>query len=186
MAGGDVGRLYLVADGGEIARRRPLLPRGLLVEAWPDLYTRGEFWMGESAKTLLDGTGEPLPVKLELTAAAVSVYYGPQLCDIDSLPAEESLQTRVLSARGIAAAWITLDRFGQRNQYQPQTPTDPVFYLRRPGGSAAHVWRLFQSRSEASVYMAEYFGANTEACQWADGLGAANWNEMIARHATHE
>ena len=120
-------RLYLVADGGEIARRRPLLPRGRLVEAWPDLYTRGEFWMSESAKTLLDGAGEPLPAKLELAAAAVPVYYGPRLCDIDSLPAEDSLQTRVLSAHGIAVAWITLDRFGERNQYQAQTPTDPVF-----------------------------------------------------------
>lgn len=181
-----MGRLYLVADGGEIGRRRPLLPRGSLVEAWPDLYTRGEFWMGESAKTLLDGTGEPLPVKLELAPDAVPVYYGPRLCDIDSLPGEESLQTRVLSAHGIAAAWISLDRFGERNQYQPQTPTDPVFYLRRPGGSAAHVWRLFQSRSEASVYMAEYFGADTEAREWADGLAAGSWSEMIARHATHD
>lgn len=179
-------RLYLVADGGEIARRRPLLPRGRLVEAWPDLYTRGEFWMSESAKILLDGAGEPLPARLELAAAAVPVYYGPRLCDIDSLPAEDSLQTRVLSAHGIAVAWITLDRFGERNQYQAQTPTDPVFYLRRPGGSAAHVWRLFQTRSEASVYMAEYFGADTEARQWADAIEAGNWSEMIARHATHE
>jgi hypothetical protein len=181
-----VGRLYLVADGGEIARRRPLLPRGSLVEAWPDLYTRGEFWLGESAKTLLDGTGGPLPSKLELAAAAVPVYYGPRLCDIASLPGEESLQARVLSAHGIAAAWISLDRFGERNQYQPQTPTDPVFYLRRPGGRAAHVWRLFQSRSEASVYLSEYFGADTEARRWADALEAATWAEMIARHATHE
>ena len=142
--------------------------------------------MGESAKTLLDGTGDPLPAKLELAAAAVSVYYGPRLCDIDSLPGEESLQTRVLSAHGIAAAWISLDRFGEPNPYQPQTPTDPVFYLRRPGGRAAHVWRLFQSRSEASVYLSEYFGADTEARQWADALPAGNWAEMIARHATNE
>ncbi len=181
-----MGRLYLVADGGEIARRRLLVAPGRLVEAWPDLYARGEFWMGESAKTLLDGTGEPLRAKLELGAAAVPVYYGPKLCDIDSLPAEESLQTRVLSAHGIAAAWITLDRFGQRNQDQPQTPTDPVFYLRRPGGSVAHVWRLFQARREASVYMAEYYGADSEGRQWADGLGAGTWDEMIERHATHE
>lgn len=175
-----------MADGGEIARRRPLVPRGRLVEAWPDLYARGEFWMGESAKALLDGTGKPLPAKLELDAAAVPVYYGPQLRDIDSLPAEESLLTRVLSAHGISAAWITPDRFGEGNQYQPQTPADPVFYLRRPGGSVAHVWRLFRSRREASVYMAEYFGADSEGRQWAEGLGAGTWDEMIERHATHE
>ena len=180
-----MGRLYLVADAGEIARRRPLVPAGRLVEAWPDLHARGEVWIGETAKTLLDGTGEPLPAKLELDAATVPVYYGPKLCDIDSLPAEESLQTRVLSARGIAAAWITLDRFGQRNQYQPQSPADPVFYLRRPGGSAAHAWRLFRSRREASVYMAEYFGADSEGRQWADGLEAGTWDDMVERHARH-
>jgi len=174
-----------VADSGEIARRRPLVPAGRLVEAWPDLRARGEFWMGESAKTLLDGAGAPLPAKLELGAAAVPVYYGPRLCDVDSLPAEESLQTRVLSARGIAAVWITLDRFGERTQYEPRSPTDPVFYLRRPGGGATHVWRLFQSRREASVYMAEYFGDDPEGRQWADELAAATWDEMIERHATH-
>ena len=180
-----MGRLYLVADSGEIARRRPLVPAGRLVEAWPDLYARGEFWMGEGAKALLDGTGAPVPAKLELAAAAVPVYYGPRLCDIDSLPAEESLQTRVLSAHGIAAAWVTLDRFGERTQYEPKSPTDPVFYLRRPGGSTAHVWRLFQSRREASVYMAEYFGNDPEGRRWAEELAAGTWDEMISRHATH-
>lgn len=180
-----MGRLYLLADAGEIARRRPLLPAGSLVEAWPDLYVRGEFWMGESAKALLDATGTPLSAKLELDSAAVPLYYGPRLCDIDSLPAEESLQTRVLSGRGLAVAWITLDHFGERTQYEPKSPTDSVFYLRRPGGSAAHVWRLFQSRGEASVYMAEYFGDDPERRHWAETLAAATWEEMIASYAIH-
>ena len=176
-------KLYLVADGGEIARRRPLLPAGTLVEAWPDLAARGEFWVGETAKVLLDGAGAPLRVKIELDGTAVPVYYGPQLCDIDSLPAEESLQTRVLSGRGIAAAWITLNRFGERTRYEPTSPTDPVFYLRRPGGHAGHVWRLFRSRREASVYMAEYFGDDPEGREWAARL-ADTWDELIERHAT--
>jgi hypothetical protein len=180
-----VSRHYLVADHGEIARRRPLVPAGRLVEAWPDLYARGEFWMGESGKTLLDGAGTPLPAKLELDGAAVPVYYGQRLCDVDSLPDEESLLTRVLSAHGIAAACITLDRFGERTQYEPESPADPVFYLRRPGGRAAHVWRLFQSRREASVYMAEYFGDDPAGRRWADELAAGTWDEMIERHARH-
>ena len=180
-----MGRLYLIADGGEIARRRPLVTAGRLVEAWPDLHARGEFWMGEDAKALLDAIGEPLPAKLELAPAAVPVYYGPRLCDVDSLPAEESLQTRALSARGIAAVWITMDRFGERTQYEPASPADPVFYLRRPGGSASHIWRLFHSRGEAQVYMAEYFGNDPEAQQWAEGLAAATWEEMVARYAVH-
>ena len=180
-----MGRLYLVADGGEIARRRPLVGAGRLVEAWPDLHTKGEFWLGEGAKALLDTTGEPLRAKLELEPAAVPVYYGPRLCDVDSLPAEESLQTRALSARGIAAVWITMDRFGERTQYEPTSPVDPVFYLRRPGGSAAHIWRLFHSRGEARVYMAENFGNDPEGQQWAEGLAAATWEEMIERYAVH-
>jgi hypothetical protein len=180
-----VGRLYLVADGGEIAKRRRLVPAGRLVEAWPDLHTKGEFWMGVEAKTLLDATGEPLLPKLELEASAVPVYYGPRLCDVESLPAEESLQTRALSARGIAVVWITVDRFGERTQYEPKSPVDPVFYLRRPGGSAAHVWRLVQSKAEAVVYMAEYFGDDPGARQWAEELAAANWEQMIERYAVH-
>jgi hypothetical protein len=179
-----VGKLYLVADGGEIARRRPLLAAGLLVEAWPDLRTRGQFWLGAGAKSLLDEAGAPLPATLELDAAAVPIYYGPRLCDMESLPTEESLQTRVLSAHGVAAVWITLDRFGARTQHEPQSPADPVFYLRRPGGTAAHVWRLFQSRREASVYMAEYFSDDAEGRQWAERLVAETWDDMIARHAT--
>ena len=176
-----MGRLYLLADGGEIARRRALVGPGHLVEAWPDLYVKGEFWVGEGAKGLLDAAGEPMRPKLELEPAAVPLYYGPRLCDVDSLPAEESLQTRALSARGIAAMWITMDRFGERTQYQPTSPMDPVFYLRRPGGRAAHVWRLFQSRAEAGVYMAEYFGGDLEGQQWVEGRVASTWDEMIER-----
>ena len=178
-------RLYLVADGGEIVRRRALVPAGRLVEAWPDLAAKGDFWMGEAAKALLDATGEALRAKLELVPAAVPVYYGPRLCDVDSLPAEESLQTRALSARGIAAVWMTMDRFGERTQYEPTSPADPVFYLRRPGGSVAHIWRLFHSRGEARVYMAEYFGNDPEAQQWAEGLAAATWEEMVQRFTVH-
>lgn len=178
-----MGRLYLVGDGSEIARRRSLVGAGRLVEAWPDLHVKGEFWIGERGKALLDATGDPLRVKLELEAAAVPVYYGPRLCDVDSLPAEESLQTRALSARGIAAVWITMDRFGERTQYEPTSPVDPVFYLRRPGGSAAHIWRLFRSGAEARVYMAEYFGDDPEGQQWAEGLAVGTWDEMITRYS---
>ena len=53
-----MGRLCLVADAGEIAKRRRLVPAGRLVEAWPDLYAKGEFWMGEEAKALLDAAGD--------------------------------------------------------------------------------------------------------------------------------
>ena len=176
-------RLYLVADDGEISRRRKLVPPGRLVEAWPDLYAAGQFWIGEASKTLLDGAGPPLPVRLSLDGAVVPIYYGPRLRDLESLPLEESLQTRVLSARGIAVAWITFDQFGTRTVYEPKGPTDPIFFLRRPAGTAAHIWRLFRHRSEAHVYMAEYYGRDSEGREWAETLPVETFEELLERHA---
>src|SRR5207244_3590585 len=82
--------------------------------------------------------------------------------DLESLPREESLKTRVLSAHGIAVAWITLDRFGQRASHEPTSPDDPVFHLRRVGGGAGHLWRLFRTRQEAVVYLGEAYGRDSE------------------------
>ena len=145
-----VSRLYLVAAGEEIARRRAQLPAGRVLEAWGDLYTAGRFWLGEESKALLDSVGGPMPIELDLPATSVPVYYGPRLRDLDSLPPEESLKARVLSAHGIAAAWVTLDRFGERVTYQPTSPRDPMFHLRRRGGGAGHLWRLFPSRGRGA------------------------------------
>ncbi len=153
-------KLYLVADQGEIARRRPKVAAGQLVEAWPDLFVRGEFWMGARAKALLDETGPPLLAKLAVEDSAVPVYYGPRLADVESLPDIESLQTRVLSAHGVAVAWITVNQLGERTQYEPQGPTDPVFYLRR------------------------HFGRDPDGRQWAENVPAASWDEMLTRYAT--
>lgn len=180
-------RIFLVGDPAEIARRRKQVPAGSFVEAWPDLHVRGDAWVGETSKRFLDIPGDPLPARLSVDGARVPVYYGPRLCDVDSLPAEESLCSRVLSAHGIAVAWITLDAGGARAPYQPQSPEDPIFFLRRPGGSAAHLWRLFRTREEAVVYMREYYGRDPEGAAWAEALPAASWDELIERHATtHE
>jgi len=178
-----MGRLYLIGDGAEIARRRRLVPPGHVVEAWADLVIVGGFWLGDQSKGALDGVDTPLTPELVLGDQSVSVYYGPNLSDVESLPSEESLRSRVLSAHGIAVAWITRDRFGARSTYQPASPTAPVFYLRRPGGGAAHVWRLFQSRPEARAYMTEFYGQDSEATQWADGLPVEDFDELLRRHA---
>jgi hypothetical protein len=177
-----VGKLYLVTDGAEIARRRRLVAPGLLVEGWGDLYDAGHLWMGETAKGHLDGVGPPLSPRLVLDADAVSVYYGPRLCDVESLPSEESLKSRVLSAHGIGVAWITFDQFGERTKYEPASPADPIFYLRRPGGQAAHIWRLFRAKDEAFVYMGEYYGKDSEARDWAQSLPVGRFDELLARY----
>jgi hypothetical protein len=176
-------RIYLLGDAPEIVRRRRLVT-GPVLETWPDLYAAGEFWVGESTKQALDSVDLPLPARLSLDSAAVPIYYGPRLIDVESLPLEESLVARVLSAHGLAVAWITIDRFGERNQYEPHGPADPTFYLRRPAGTAAHVWRLFRTRMEAQVYMAEYFGRDSEWRDWAEGLPVETFEELLAGRAT--
>jgi hypothetical protein len=173
--------LHALADAGEVAKRRPLLPRGRLLEVWPDLYVTGQAWVGDEARALLETAGGVLTVALSVDAAAVPVYYGPRLQDVESLPLEESLRARVLSARGIAVAWITYDQFGQRTVYEPTGPADPIFYLRRPGGTVAHIWRLFRTKSEARVYMAEFYGRDSEGRDWAETLPAETFDDLLAR-----
>jgi hypothetical protein len=178
--------LYRVAGAGEIARRRKLVAQGHVVEAWPDHHVAGEFWMGKRTKDLLDGVGPALPVTLSLDDAFVPIYYGPRLQDVESLPLQESLQTRVLAAHGIAVAWITVDQFGVRTVYEPAGPTDPIFFLRRPGGRVAHLWRLFRNKREAGVYLTEYYGRDSEGREWAATLPAETIEELLARHAVRE
>ena len=181
-----MGRIYVISDGREIGRRRTLVPAGSLVEIWQDLYTAGDYWIGSDSKSLLDATGTPLKPKLSLDGAFVPIYYGPRLCDIESLPSEESLRARVLSARGVAVARVTANQFGERTVYEPQSPTDPTFFLRRPRGGTAHVWRLFRTKREAVVYMREYYGKDPEAREWAQDLTVENFEELLEHLATPE
>ena len=179
-------RFFLLRDPAEIARRRQTIAKGQIVETWPDRVEPGECWVGETSKRLLDGAGPPLRARLRLEGAQVPIYYGPRLCDLDSLPTEESLRGRVLAAHGIAALWLTLDAAGARVGHAPASPDDSVFFLRRPGGGRAHVWRLFRRRDEAGAYVRERHAADEEAAAWVAGLPAATWDELIARYATTE
>ena len=195
-------RLFLVADRSEIERRRRQLGPGELVEVWEALHTQdvtwlgdpelrriayqrggatptpGLFWVGESAKATLDQVGAPLPHLLAIPEASVPVYYGPWLRDTESLPGEESLKARVLSARGIAAAWATYDHAGARLEYQPADPLDPVFYLRRARTRALHAWRLFRTRAEAVRY-AETLKGDEDAVRWAEGIPSGDFDELV-------
>jgi hypothetical protein len=177
-------RLYFMADGDEMVRRRARVPKGSIVEAWPDMVARGgSFWVGDESKALLDAAGEtPMTATLVLPAEAVPIFYGPQLCDLESLPREESLRARVLSARGVAVAWITLDRFGQRISHEPKALDEPIFHLRRPGGGAGHVWRLFRTKGEAIAWMEEAYGDDSEGAEWARALPADDFEALLQRH----
>jgi hypothetical protein len=180
-----VSRLYFLHDGSDMVRRRARVPAGSVVEAWADMAVGGgTFWVGEESKRLLDAAGEaPMAAQLSLPAEAVAIFYGPRLCDLESLPREESLRARVLSAHGLAVAWITLDPHGQRTSHEPATPAEPVFHLRRPGGGAGHVWRLFRTRAEAIAWMDETYGADSEGAEWARALVAEDFDALLKRHA---
>ena len=176
-------RLHLITDAAAVAGRRKLVAPGRLLEAWPDLYVAGQAWVGDETRALLDAAGDAMPVALSIEDTTVPIYYGPRLQDTESLPLEASLRARVLSAHGIAVAWITVDQFGDRTVYEPTGPADPIFFLRRPGGSAAHIWRLFRTRAEARLYMAEYYGRDSEGRDWADTLSVETFEDLLARHA---
>ena len=174
--------LYLVEGKDEVLRRRARVPAGQVVEAWPDHQHPGAFWLGEESKRLLDAVDTPLPAVLTLPDDSVPIYYGPRLCDRESLPREESVRARALSARGIAVAWITLDRFGERTRYEPSGMDDPVFYLRRVGGGASHVWRVFRTRSEAVTWLTEAYGADAEPAAWARTLASETFDDLVRRY----
>ena len=177
-------RLYFMAGGDEMVRRRARVPKGSVVEAWPDLVGGGTFWVGEESRRLLDAAGEtPMAAQISVPADAVPVFYGPHLTDIESLPREESLRARVLSVHAIAVAWITLDRFGQRITYEPKGPEDPIFHLRRPGGGAGHVWRRFDTKADAITFMREVYGAESEASDWAQTLDIEDFDALLKRYA---
>lgn len=166
-----------------MVRRRARVPKGSVVEAWPDIVGGGTYWVGEESKALLDAAAEPLAPQVSIPADRVPIYYGPLLTDIESLPREESLRARVLSAHGVAAAWITLHPSGERASHEPSGPTDPVFHLRRPGGGAGHLWRRFSTRTEAVEFMRERHGEDSEAVEWARALPAEDFEDLLRRHA---
>ncbi len=176
-------RLYYMADADEMVRRRSKVRKGSVVEAWADIAGGGMYWVGEESKALLDAEGAPLRATLSLPEDSVRVFYGPQLSDLESMPREQSLRARVLSVHAVAVAWITLDRFGQRTSYEPKSPTDPVFHLRRPGGGAGHVWRRFETKREAVEYMRSAYGADSEGAAWAEQLEAKDFDDLLKRYA---
>lgn len=203
-----MGRLYLVSDRQEIDRRRPLVAPGTVLEVWQDLYAAGIswlgdeaarrvayeqpravapaglYWIGQAAKDALDRIAEPLPFVLAVPETAVPIYYGPRFADAESLPREESLRARVLSAHGIAVAWATYDESGARRDPAPVSPTDPTFFLRRPRGGTIHVWRLFRTGAAAVAYVSEHHAGDPEARRWAEALPAPDFDTLVQRFGT--
>ena len=199
-------RTYLITDRAEVDRRRRHLS-GTIVEVWPDLYagdvawlgdpaTRrvtagqaraappgGRCWLSEDGKAGLDALGAPLPFVLAVPDAAVPIYYGTALTGQESLPAPSTLRARVLSAHGVGAVWATHDARGHRREPGPLAPTDSQFYLRRPGGTVAHLWHLVRTRGAGLAYVGEHLPGDALARRWAETLPAEGFDDLLARLA---
>jgi hypothetical protein len=197
--------IYLVSNRAEIERRRKARPDAL-IEIWPDLHagdlfwlgdderrraaymaaererpTGGLYWIGETSKAALDEAGGPLAWEIAIDESMIPVYYGPWLRDADSLPPEDSLRARALSARSIAVAWTTYDRAGQRIDHRPPSPLDPRFYLRRPKGRTLHLFHGFRTKMEAVAAMADRTPHDPDACAWAQSIPARDFTDLMQR-----
>jgi hypothetical protein len=200
-----MGCIYLIAGRAEIDRRRLLSP-GMLIEAWPDLhagdlfwlgdderrraeYTAaarerprgGWYWIGETSKAALEGTGQPLAWDLAVDESLVPIYYGPWLTDADSLPAEDSIRARALSAHAIAVAWSTRDGSGTRIEHQPASPLDLRFPLRRAGSRVLHLFDGFRTKASAVAAMEARRPDDPEACAWAGSLAFQDFAALMHR-----
>jgi hypothetical protein len=176
-----VGLIHVIEITPELARRRAALPRGTLVETWPDLTQPGAVWVGDEAKRRLDSVGAAIPPRRSIDGELVRIYYGPRLCDVESLPSEETLRARVLSAHGVAVAWVTIDARGERAAPEAGAMSDATFYLRRPRGNAVHVWQLFRTKRDAVAFMEAHFGHDPEAPQWARDLPVNDFASLLDR-----
>lgn len=176
-----MGLIHLIQATPEIVRRRAALPRGTLVEAWLDLTQPEVAWVGQEAKRLLDSVGSPIPPKCSIDGELVRIYYGPRLRDVGSLPSEESLRARALSAHGIAVAWVTIDARGERTTPESGSASEATFYLRRPRGDTVHVWQLFRTKREAVGFMKAQFGDDPEARKWATDLPVDDFTSLMSR-----
>ena len=45
------------------------------------------------------------------------------------------------------------------------------------------MWRLFRTRSDAVVYMSEFYGVDGEAAEWAQALPVDDFDELLRRYA---
>ena len=181
-----MGQLYLVGHAADLSERRKALPPRSYVEIWQDLFLPGAYWISEETKTLLEAGREPLTLLWSLSGEHLPIYYGPRLRDLESIPGEDSVRLRVLSAHGIACAWVTYDREGRRWRYDPTGPHDPIFYLRHPGSNEAHLWQLFRTRSEVERFAAEALSEDPDAEAWARQVEVEDYEELLRRRGQRE
>src|SRR5262249_25350868 len=137
---------------------------------------------GEESRRALDAAGAgPIAPLLAGGDTGVTPYYRPRPARVGSPPSEEALPAPVPSPHGIPGGPVPDGQSRAPARHHAAPPTRPVLRLRRAGPRVAHRWRLFRTRREALVYMAEYYGKDAEARQWAEALPVADFEELLSR-----
>src|SRR2546422_4002613 len=102
-----MGRLYFMADGDEMVRRRARIPKGFVVEAWADRRGGAAFWVGEDSRRLLDEAGErPVGLPPSPPHDPRPRLYWPPPCGLQSPPPAEAVPARVPSVRRLPPARV--------------------------------------------------------------------------------
>ncbi|HYL80649.1 MAG TPA: hypothetical protein VEU07_07545 [Candidatus Acidoferrum sp.] len=173
-------RIFRIDDGRAVRERQRALPQGSVVDAWPDVFDPRRFWIGGTTKRMLDAAGAPLPASAVVEGSCVAVFFPEEPRDEASLPPEESLRVRVLSAHGIAVTWFGMTAgTGKRPLPEPVSPEDAFFFLMRMGSRINHAWRLFRTRDEAIEFMRRHFPDDGKARTWAETLPATSYSELV-------
>ncbi|MBI2002741.1 MAG: hypothetical protein HYS69_16430 [candidate division NC10 bacterium] len=174
-------RIYRIDDGWAVRERQRALPKGIVAEAWPDVFEPGTFWISQATKRLLDGAGGPLTPSAVVEGSRIPIYFPEGTEERDSLPSEESLRVRVLAGHGIAVIWYgTPSRPGGRPLPEPTSPEDAFFTLMKMGSRVNHLWRLFRTRHEAVEFMGRHFPQDARARTWAEALAVARYSELLS------
>lgn len=162
--------------------RQRSLPRGCVVEAWPDVFHPGVFWLSEATKRRLDGSGPPLPASAVVEGSRVPILLPDEGREAGSLPSPDSLRVRVVAGHGIAVMWYGSTAEGNTHPLpEPTSPEDAFFYLRKRGGRANHAWRLFRTREEAVEFIARHFPDDARARAWAAALPVGRYTDLVSR-----
>ncbi len=178
-------KIYRIEEGKTVRERQRALPKGTIVEAWPDVFEPTVVWVTAATKTVLEAAaGTPLVVSAAVDGERISIFYPNEPRDLFSLPAEESLRARVVAGHGIGVTW-----YGMTSQFQgrplpaPTSAEDSFFYLMRIGGATNHAWRLFRTRDDAIDFMGRNFSESPAAKEWALALPATRFGELLSSAA---
>src|SRR2546422_2501337 len=100
-----MGRLYFMADGDEMVRRRARVPKGSVVEAWADRRGGAAFWVGEDSRRLLDEAGErPMAPPLSLPHRPPAPFFCPPPFHLAAPARVGAFRPRALCVYGLAPA----------------------------------------------------------------------------------